>query len=97
MEVLRATAAKVPRYVVLAIRPIGGEIQLLWTWIGRAEPAFENAADMAKHCAIRREISCTQPCFHWIRHTRWLCCRSEARRVGQECVSTCRSRWSRYH
>src|SRR3546814_13771752 len=23
--------------------------------------------------------------------------RSEARRVGKECVSTCRSRWSRYH
>src|SRR3546814_14838753 len=26
-------------------------------------------------------------CFH----------RSEARRVGKECVSTCRSRWSPYH
>src|SRR3546814_16062505 len=24
-------------------------------------------------------------------------CRSEGRRVGKECVSTCRSRWSRYH
>src|SRR3546814_1119729 len=23
--------------------------------------------------------------------------RSEQRRVGKECVSTCRSRWSRYH
>src|SRR3546814_20216235 len=23
--------------------------------------------------------------------------RSEERRVGQECVSTCRSRWSQYH
>src|SRR3546814_16965831 len=23
--------------------------------------------------------------------------RSEERRVGQECLSTCRSRWSRYH
>src|SRR3546814_11044075 len=26
-----------------------------------------------------------------------LVARSEERRVGQECVSTCRSRWSRYH
>src|SRR3546814_11567447 len=26
-----------------------------------------------------------------------LCVRSEARRVGKECVSTCRSRWSPYH
>src|SRR3546814_5729856 len=24
-------------------------------------------------------------------------CRSEERRVGKECVSTCRSRWSAYH
>src|SRR3546814_12311894 len=26
-----------------------------------------------------------------------LCGRSEERRVGKECVSTCRSRWSPYH
>src|SRR3546814_15300812 len=30
--------------------------------------------------------------------TRLECCeRSEERRVGKECVSTCRSRWSPYH
>src|SRR3546814_1149481 len=28
---------------------------------------------------------------------RWVKARSEERRVGQECVSTCRSRWSPYH
>src|SRR3546814_318249 len=27
----------------------------------------------------------------------WFCGRSEERRVGKECVSTCRSRWSPYH
>src|SRR3546814_6959833 len=27
----------------------------------------------------------------------WLEPRSEERRVGKECVSTCRSRWSTYH
>src|SRR3546814_2121441 len=27
----------------------------------------------------------------------WLDLRSEERRVGKECVSTCRSRWSPYH
>src|SRR3546814_17381739 len=32
------------------------------------------------------------------RHGRWLTLdRSEERRVGKECVSTCRSRWSPYH
>src|SRR3546814_4246886 len=29
--------------------------------------------------------------------TRLGICRSEERRVGKECVSTCRSRWSPYH
>src|SRR3546814_2115179 len=32
------------------------------------------------------------PCF-----LRTLRFRSEERRVGKECVSTCRSRWSQYH
>src|SRR3546814_1072188 len=27
----------------------------------------------------------------------WVVSRSEERRVGKECVSTCRSRWSPYH
>src|SRR3546814_18331318 len=27
----------------------------------------------------------------------WMTQRSEERRVGKECVSTCRSRWSPYH
>src|SRR3546814_10972535 len=27
----------------------------------------------------------------------WLLMRSDERRVGKECVSTCRSRWSPYH
>src|SRR3546814_11003067 len=35
------------------------------------------------------------PCYHPT--TRHLGNRSEERRVGKECVSTCRSRWSPYH
>src|SRR3546814_5908796 len=31
------------------------------------------------------------------RHPLWPARRSEERRVGKECVSTCRSRWSPYH
>src|SRR3546814_20222674 len=30
-------------------------------------------------------------------YTKWKDDRSEERRVGKECVSTCRSRWSPYH
>src|SRR3546814_18338342 len=33
-------------------------------------------------------------CEHARHQSRW---RSEERRVGKECVSTCRSRWSTYH
>src|SRR3546814_10707288 len=32
-----------------------------------------------------------------VRPAAWLQLRSEERRVGKECVSTCRSRWSPYH
>src|SRR3546814_3851301 len=32
-----------------------------------------------------------------VNRTSWIFTRSEERRVGKECVSTCRSRWSPYH
>src|SRR3546814_8443348 len=41
-----------------------------------------------------------RPCISGIRSdglARWNAPRSEERRVGKECVSTCRSRWSPYH
>src|SRR3546814_15653677 len=34
---------------------------------------------------------------HWGGIARYVQERSEERRVGKECVSTCRSRWSPYH
>src|SRR3546814_3208980 len=34
---------------------------------------------------------------NWDKQAPDLSCRSEERRVGKECVSTCRSRWSQYH
>src|SRR3546814_1480798 len=37
------------------------------------------------------------PCLHASYSCRKPSVRSEERRVGKECVSTCRSRWSRYH
>src|SRR3546814_12448016 len=37
------------------------------------------------------------PRFDKHRGREFLECRSEERRVGKECVSTCRSRWSPYH
>src|SRR3546814_15937448 len=39
-------------------------------------------------------IALTEDANHASANFRW---RSEERRVGKECVSTCRSRWSPYH
>src|SRR3546814_3365548 len=41
--------------------------------------------------ALRKDVEAER----WTRLDRTL--RSEERRVGKECVSTCRSRWSPYH
>src|SRR3546814_15255856 len=41
-------------------------------------------------CTVWENISTADTSEHWKR-------RSEERRVGKECVSTCRSRWSPYH
>src|SRR3546814_5269223 len=55
------------------------------SFLARAEPEFGRADD------ARRDL--LLPDFgNAARHGR-----SEERRVGKECVSTCRSRWSPYH
>src|SRR3546814_5321758 len=41
----------------------------------------------SKHC--EKSLGCMEASRH--------CGRSEERRVGKECVSTCRCRWSPYH
>src|SRR3546814_17359033 len=45
----------------------------------------------------RRDQSCPNRRHEGGRQGTVGCCRSEERRVGKECVSTCRSRWSPYH
>src|SRR3546814_7125941 len=41
---------------------------------------------------LRAAVQCSQACLPAMQAKR-----SEERRVGKECVSTCRSRWSPYH
>src|SRR3546814_9402564 len=52
----------------------------------RAMPDFQGAANYAYHLDAGKLAALLT------RHAR-----SEERRVGKECVSTCRSRWSPYH
>src|SRR3546814_3586747 len=76
-----------------------------------ASDLFEGSSPIA-HEAIRSDFIKRQPLTETIRRQleteissiakmfrRFVCinCRSEERRVGIECVSTCRSRWSQYH
>src|SRR3546814_6357692 len=49
---------------------------------------------------LRIGITAEQPATAWLQRSRKRHCggrRSEERRVGKECVSTCRSRWSQSH
>src|SRR3546814_20202304 len=51
---------------------------------------FHAKATAGRIATIARGTAC-----FFMGHDR--CSRSEERRVGKECVSTCRSRWSQYH
>src|SRR3546814_18341941 len=48
---------------------------------------------------VGTQVACQMQSLDEIRHaqTQIHAARSEERRVGKECVSTCRSRWSPYH
>src|SRR3546814_2124932 len=54
---------------------------------GAVAHACDGKADSGGHCCSSWERA-------WLRSDSM---RSEERRVGKECVSTCRSRWSPYH
>src|SRR3546814_15416430 len=63
----------------------------LWPW-GRLSPLHHiRKRRMGEDTALTQGAGWSDLAF--------LCClpRSEERRVGKECVSTCRSRWSPYH
>src|SRR3546814_17214488 len=60
--------------------------------LGAATAAIGPEAAMACTAAVETEID-----KHYSEQLDALGDRSEARRVGKECVSTCRSRWSPYH
>src|SRR3546814_14814316 len=65
---------------------------------------LDTAHHVARHAAARREVFNAQPPFDppganepaQQAHSLAGGARSEERRVGKECVSTCRSRWSPY-
>src|SRR3546814_12653624 len=60
--------------------------------------ADDRADAVSARCEPRKAIA-DRPCEYRVGtaagRTKWM--RSEERRVGKECVSTCRSRWCPYH
>src|SRR3546814_15083773 len=66
----------------------------------RRLPNDENARGRAELCdwpGTEREIRRTKGAGRYLPLQHRVGMRSEERRVGKECVSTCRSRWSPYH
>src|SRR3546814_13967768 len=61
------------------------QIRIVTDYIGDNLHRNLNIVDIARECGIST------------RHLARLFKRSEERRVGKECVSTCRSGWSPYH
>src|SRR3546814_939346 len=71
-------------------------------------PTVENQSDRIRKPALGRPCgdagagtAIQSPAARWmlkhVQHDGKRHARSEERRVGKECVSTCRSRWSPYH
>src|SRR3546814_14982373 len=64
---------------------------------GLLEEVAEAGVLVSAHPNAIRKMG-TKEVLYRTRSMSWGCdTRSEERRVGQECVSTCRSRWSPYH
>ena len=61
--------------------------------LGTSSDAIDLAEDRGKFEALTRELGVAQPPSGVAQSV----ARSEERRVGKECVSLCRSRWSPYH
>src|SRR3546814_5464890 len=78
--------------VALPIYGIEAEVQgrekhpySIWRKMAERHVSFEQLSDVM---AFRAVVGNVEDCYRT---------RSEERRVGKECVSTCRSRWSPYH
>src|SRR3546814_11767268 len=90
---VRAIADAADKYGARMVKVTGGQRLDLFGIRKEDLPAIWadlNAAGMVSGHAYGKALRTVKTCVG----SEW--CRSEERRVGKECVSTCRSRWSPY-
>src|SRR3546814_15307790 len=79
---------------------VADAVRTLIEWAGD-DPAREGLLDTTRRVARAWKEYCQgyneDPSVHLSRTFEEVGGRSEERRVGKECVSTCRARWSPYH
>src|SRR3546814_5279503 len=77
-----------------SIRRLSDFISCGWALVSSTSfPWTENSGSRAERVPAEGGATWTMSAFAYFRGK----ARSEERRVGKECVSTCRSRWSPYH
>src|SRR3546814_6446221 len=77
-----------------------GKVEELIPVLMRRVIAYREHWPELRHIGYDLDIGRLQRCVRFGQQRddgRWASLRSEERRVGQECVSKCRSRWSPYH
>src|SRR3546814_17809856 len=83
------------------LRTLGSEVWLARQPRSRQARVFKFSLDGERLSAIKREATLMRVLRDTLGErddiARVIDWRSEERRVGKECVSTCRSRWSPYH
>src|SRR3546814_2953479 len=75
--------------------PVGQRVGRLVAGPGGEDVAQETGGQRRER--IDRNIRIVRRAIDGVDHRDQALARSEERRVGKECVSTCRSRWSPYH
>ena len=93
-------------FLIREIRGFSKEVQQTFKWAHPGSLQLE-LTDLQADIALREHFEATDSATFWLQivpETMFPCLtkialhiRSEERRVGKECVSTCRSRWSPYH
>src|SRR3546814_11056814 len=84
----------VGRYLDAALEQLSAQIGKVFQLLGMSAADAEAAAG-GLNAPMAGQARASIGSFHM--ESQQISARSEERRVGKECVSTCRSRWSPYH